>query len=425
MAGQELSQPFQVTSEPLESLGFQPAGVTSIHPTMLGNETTHGKDKKSWVADPENIVAWVVEAIPELENALHNGTIETLLKRPDLAQKIGPVLYSRYTSLAEARMKHDHVFRQSWITVFLEIFRFSIQPPKKSFPAKTGKNQGGMRTLVVSHHQGDVTIREDQVLSARRWGIWFDVEPDELARKYSEQLIRAVIEKLDSNISSLRYVETTFLSGKSRLPSTAIYDHDSVGKDFEYLMQNVLNEFEQRSRCASLAEDLLERTDLRVSYPWLSRRNGARIQVSLVAKAEHHRQKFAALHLPDEFICLTPMDLALCAIFPPNVPLFEAFPWEELWAALGTKYNNEDELAQVLHDLFIDSLSFPRLHPLGPLWILPPPVRQFIRAFTEYCATEATGQIREREKTGPRFRGSVRKFTTGRWRTEFSDTSQK
>lgn len=371
---------------------------------------------------PSHVAARIAQIIPELETGVHEGTIETLLKMPGLEQKIGTVLYNRYTSIAEVGMEHDRVFRQSWIAVFLKIFQTSLQPPKKSFPAKAGKNCGKICTLLVNHHQGDITIRPDQAISARRWGIWFDFDSDSLDQTYSEQLVRTAIQKLESNICSLRYLEMTYLSGKSRLPSTAMYDHDGFGKRFENLMQNVLNEFEQRSRFATLAEDLLERTDLRVKYPSISRRKGARIQVSLVAKAEHHRDKIAALHLPGEFICLTPMDLALCAISPPSCTLFESFPWEELWASLGKKHENEDELAKMLHDLFVDSLSFPHLHPLGPLWILPPPLRQYIRIFTEHCATETTCQIREREKTGPYFRGSVRKFTTGRSGASRSDS---
>jgi hypothetical protein len=218
-------------------------------------------------------------------------------------------------------------------------------------------------------------------------------------------------------------METTYLAGFSKLSSTARYDHEGIGGRFEHLMYDVLNELEQQARFAPLAEDVLERTDLRVTYPSLSRRNGARIQVSLAAVASHHQRKIGSLYLPGEFICLTPMDLALCALFPPAAPVFEGFGWEVFWASLGEKHQNEDELARVLHDIFVDALSFPRLHPLGPLWILPPPLRQFIRAFTEYCAAETTGQIREREQTGRKWRGSVRKFTTGRWKTRLSDSS--
>lgn len=369
------------------------------------------------------VAAWVAETIPQLEAALHDGTIEALLQRPDLEEKIGQALVARYAAIAAAKMKHDREFRQSWTAIFVQAFQGLLQPPAKCFPARAGISRGKIRTLLVSHHQGDLTLRDDQVVSARRWGMWFDFEDENLARSYSDHLVRTALQKLESNICSLRYVETTYLAGYSKLSSTARYDHEGIGGRFEHLMCDVLNELEQQARFAPLAEDVLERTDLRVTYPFLSRRNGARIQVSLAAVASHHRNKIGSLYLPGEFICLTPMDLALCALAPPAVPLFEDFGWEDFWASLGEKHLNEDELARVLHDIFVDALSFPRLHPLGPLWILPPPLRQFIRAFTEYCAAETTGQIREREQHGRKWRGSVRKFTTGRWKTGLTDSS--
>ena len=371
---------------------------------------------------PGLVVSRVTEAIPELEAALQNGTLEVLLQRPDLKEKIGEALVARYLVIAAAKMKHDHAFRQSWMAIFVQAFQGSLLHPTKYFTAKAGISCGKIRTLLVSHHQGDVTIRDVQAVSARRWGIWFDFKDGKLARSYSEHLIRSALQKLESNICNLRYVETTYLAGRSKLSATARYDHEGIGRRFEHLMYDVLNEFEQHARFAPLAEDVLERTDLRVTYPCLSRKNGARIQVSLTADAVHHRHKIGALYLPGEFICLTPMDLALCALSPPQVPLFENFGWEDFWTSLGEKSKDENELARVLHDIFLDALSFPRLHPLGPMWILPPCLRQFIRVFTEFCAAETTSQIRQREETGPKWRGSVRKFTTGRWKTGLADS---
>ncbi len=391
---------------------------------MSTGSTDSANAGDNWGTDDPSLVAtWVAETIPELEAALHDGTLAELIQRPELKERIGESLVSRYQEMAAAKMKHDRDFRQSWTAIFVQMLQALLQPPKKCFPATAGISRGKIRTLLVSHHQGDVTLRDDQVLSARRWGIWFEFEDENLARAYSDHLMRSALQKLESDICSLRYVETTYLAGYSKLSSTARYDHEGIGGRFEHLMCDVLNELDQQARFAPLAEDVLERTDLRVTYPFLSRRKRARIQVSLAAVAAHHRNKIGSLYLPGEFICLTPMDLALCALSPPTVPLLESFGWEDFWASLGEKHQNEDELARVLHDIFVDALSFPRLHPLGPMWILPPPLRQFIRAFTEYCAAETTGQIREREQHGRKWRGSVRKFTTGRWKTRLTDSS--
>ena len=275
--------------------------------------------------------------------------------------------------------------------------------------------------MLVRHYQGEVILRDDQAVSVRRWGIGFHFANQNLSKAYSDHLIRSALSRLESDICSLRYVETTYLAGYSKLAPTARYDYDGIGKRFENLMYDVLNECEQHARFAPLVEDLLEKTDLRISFPLLDRRGGARIQVSLAAEAEHHRNKIDALVLPDEFICLTPMDLARCAIAPPPVTLFENFGWEHFWSSLGAKIQDENELARMFHGLFVDALSFPRLHPLGPMWILPPILRQFIRVFTEHRAFETTNNIRARERIKGKWRGSACKFTKGKWKTKLTD----
>ncbi len=391
---------------------------------MNSNSTASANSDENRGGDRPNLVAcWVAEIIPELEAALQNGTIEALLQRSDYEEKIGKMLISRYKEIAAAKMKHDYDFRQSWTAIFVNAFQGLLRHPAKYFPAKAGMMCGNIRTLLVSHHQGNVTIRDDQAVSARRWGIWFDFEDENLARSYSDQLVNSALKKLDSNIGGLRYIETTYLAGYSKLSSTPRYDYEGSGRQFEQLMCDVLNELEHHARFAPLAEDVLEKTDLRVTYPFLSRRNGARIQVSLTAQREHHRNKIESLKMPGEFICLTPMDLALCALCPPTAPLFENFGWDDFWASLAKRYQNENELAAVLHDLFVETFSFSQVHPLGPMWILPPPLRQFIRAFTAFYAAETTTEIRNREQTGRKWRGSVRKFTTGTWKTSLADSS--
>src|SRR4029453_7995435 len=62
--------------------------------------------------------------------------------------------------------------------------------------------------------------------------------------------------------------------------------------------------------------------------------------LSLVADAELHEKKVSALYLPEEFIFLTPLDLAASALFPPSVPAFQEFPWTDFWASLGGKQDD-------------------------------------------------------------------------------------
>lgn len=363
-------------------------------------------------SDLAGAAADVVNAVLELETSLREGTLAERLAKPGLAAAMGESLVERYREIAARNLQHDHEYRRNWIELFTQAFRICLQPAQCCFDACVGPLDGRIPTLLARHPQGSVLLREEQTVSVRRWGIGFEFANPTEAGGYTRHLLRVSLSKLESNICSLRFLESTYLAGKSKLPSKAKYNHDGLGKRFEHLMYDVLNEHRQHARFATLAEDVLERTDLRVSYPGLERKGGARIQVSLVADPDRHSAKVGALLLPDEFIPLTPLDLASCAITPPAAPAFDAFYWTEFWEALGEKYDNPVKMASDLHTLFVDALSFSRLHPhpLGPVWILPPPLRSFIRVFTEHWAQVTTECVRRRESASGRWRGSINRF---------------
>ena len=137
--------------------------------------------------DPSLVAAWVAETIPALEAALSDGTLAELIQKPELKEKIGESLVSRYQEMVTAKMRHDRDFRQSWTAIFVQTLQTLLEPPKKCFPAKARINRRKIRTLVVSHHQGDVTLRDDQVVSARRWGIHSPPHPSSLFRLSTSQ----------------------------------------------------------------------------------------------------------------------------------------------------------------------------------------------------------------------------------------------
>jgi hypothetical protein len=381
---------------------------------------------------PALVSTWVGETIPELEAALINGTLEERLEDPAVEEVIGRALVARYRELAKEKLKHDAAFRSSWTRVFVQAFQLSLQTPKKLFPAGaiyTKKKKKKERLwsiadatppeLCVRHYQGEVNLRPDQVVAARHWGIWFEFEHDLLGRAYAAYLIRSALSRLESNISNLWNIEATFLAGFSKLSPHARWGHADFGGRFEHLMLDILNELALHSRFAPLAEDVLERTDLRVTYPSVQRKGGGRIQVSLVAKPELHQKKVEALYLGDELIFLTPFDLATFAVSPPAVPLLQNFGWSEFWASLGGMQQDVGDLAKLLHDLFVDSLLFPPSHPNGPMWLIPPPVRKLIRIFTEHHAMTTAEQVKKREETGRRSPNSAERFTSKYWKTKF------
>jgi len=372
----------------------------------------------------------MAETIPELEAGIFNGTLSDQLERPEVQEVIGTQILECYQAIAREKLKHDQAFRQSWINNFIARFHEWLKPPCKLFPAKAAINPKMKRiwlliddappSLVARYYQGDVTLRPDQVFSVRKWGIGFSFKDDTLDRFYMDSLIDWARRRLADNIKNLWNIEATYLSNQSNLEVEAKWSSGRLGGHFEHLMLEVLNEDASIARFAPLAEDILEKTDLRVQFPRVHQKLGSRVQVSLLADPAIHDQKVKALYFRDEFIILTPLELARCAIHPPSLPQFELLTRDDFWRPLGGRCDSVNELASRFYQLFVEALSFPTAHPLGPLWNIPPKVRQFIRAFTEYRAVKAGIYILERKEVSSRKISSVKKFTSPYWKAKFS-----
>jgi hypothetical protein len=384
---------------------------------------------------PALVASWVGETIPELEAGIFNGTLAELIERPDFQEVIGSTLTERYKTIASEKLKHDPIFRRNWIQKFIEVFQGLLQPPRKLFPARVavGPKQkrawsvgdGKPPSIVVSHYHGEVTLRPDQVLSARGWGNWFSFADEELDRFYMEYLINQARQSLAANIKNLWNIEATFLSGFSCLGPEATWTPERRGGLFEHLILDVLNELSPIARHAPLAEDILEQTDLRVQFLSVPQNPVTRMQVALISDPELHEQKVNALHEPSEFVILTPLELAMCAVHPPVTPSFGMLSRQGFWAPLGGRSSDVVQLANKLYQLFEETFALPTIHPLGPMWILPPTLRDFIRAFTEYRAAEAAKRVHEREEKIGQKVGLADKFTGPHWKAIFTQAPSK
>jgi len=384
---------------------------------------------------PALVASWVGDTIPDLEAGIFNGALAELIERPDVQEVLGPTLTERYQTIASEKLKHDPVFRKNWTQRFVAIFQDFLRPARKLFPARAAVipkqtqawsvNDGKPPSIAVSHFHGEVTLRPDQVLSARRWGNWFSFKDEKLDRYYTDFLVNQARENLASNIKNLWNIEATYLSGFSNLSSEATWHPELRGGLFEHLMLDVLNETAVNATHAPLAEDILERTDLWVQFPAVQQNPEARVQVALTANPELHERKLTALYVPDEFVILTPLALAMCAVKPPATPSFTMLTQQGFWAPLGGRCSDEPQLAHRLHELFLETFALSTTHPLGPMWILPPPLREFIRAFTEYHATQAVKCVRERLLKHGRKLDSVGKFTGPYWKAKFTQPPPK
>jgi hypothetical protein len=384
---------------------------------------------------PALVASWVGETIPELEAGIFNGTLAELIERPDVQEVVGSTLTERYQFIAAEKLKHDPVFRQNWIQKFIKVFQGLLQPPRKLFPAKAAANPMRIRdwsvddgmppSIVVNHYHGEVTLRPDQVLSARGWGNWFTFTDEQLDCFYTDFMVNQARESLASNIKNLWSIEATFLSGFSGLAGETTWAPERRGGQFEHLILDVLNELAPIARHAPLAEDILEQTDLRVKFRSLSQYPVTRVQVALISDPNLHELKVNALHVPDELVVLTPLELAKCAVQPPTAPAFEMLKHQAFWAPFGGRSSDEVKLARQFFQLFEETLAMPTTHPLGPMWILPSPLRDFIRAYTEYRAAGAGTSLREREEKSGRKIGIAKRFNRPYWKAIFTQAPSK
>ncbi len=88
---------------------------------------------------PTLVATWIAQTIPELEQAIHSGTLTDLIERPDVQEAVGPALVERYRAIASMKAKHDMPFRRNWVLRFIEGFEQSLRAPRKLFPAKATK----------------------------------------------------------------------------------------------------------------------------------------------------------------------------------------------------------------------------------------------------------------------------------------------
>lgn len=179
-------------------------------------------------------------------------------------------------------------------------------------------------------------------------------------------------------------------------------------KRFEHLILDILNEEDLQARKARLVEDFLEKTDLRVSYPELTRRRGARVQVTSIIIPEQHETKLQAIKLAEELVFLSPLSLAEYVdsleghTSVNEISGTSPFALATLWDCLDVKPADTPQLASELKRIMFRALTGTPDSPLGPMVRVPVPIRQLIRLFVKTHAIACTSRLRKREEASSR-----------------------
>jgi hypothetical protein len=201
-----------------------------------------------------------------------------------------------------------------------------------------------------------------------------------------KNLLGSSVNRLVHMLRGLELIESDFrrkhYENRHILPSRR-------GADFEQLLIDVLNEHDRRARHASLVEDVLEKTDLRVHIPGVHRKRGARVQVTTMADPLLYQSKLATIDRLEEIVVLSPASIARFV----NDSGKELGPFT--FHDSRTAFLKEQAI-EIRKSLFA-TLERRHRSPKGPLATVPEYLRTVIRDFIELEAARSTDALRDRE----------------------------
>jgi hypothetical protein len=346
-------------------------------------------------------VQYVCEIVRELEEAHARGCLEKYIRRVGMKSLLGIQLLNYYQRLSLKQPLKTSNFLSYWVNYALESFSRSLHPPTRTYDligeSFFREEQCNINVNVI-HDGQKLTIKQNQLISCRYWGIWFNTDNLELDAKMTTFVLIQMLQRLASDLSCIKQMERARVNGGTKLDEVRI-NASCVGIDFSRIIHDVLNEKQHIAYFATLIEDVMERTDLRLRYPKMDRKRGARVQISYASKADYHYRKLDKMHLGQEYVFLSPYGLAK-SIFEGCSPQFlSVFDRTEFSSNFYQPTNDVEELALTLKCNFEYARIRATDHPMGPMGILRPELKNIICNVAEHDAFLTTDQMRLREST--------------------------
>jgi hypothetical protein len=251
-----------------------------------------------------------------------------------------------------------------------------------------------------------VSLRLDQVLAARSWGIGFFFNDMTETDRVSDLRARLALEHLARDLLDLSRMLPRLLRGKPGQYPPLVPPRFS--RAAEQLIADIVNEHDSYAGLSRLCEDYLQKTDLRVRYPGLQRRRGARVQVTLGPSQAHHLQKVETIRNPDHFVILSPWALATAIPHFGSEATGNQVPMEHdlvqrFWRCLPKQPASLESLSYTIRGILHDAIHGSNTDPRGPLARVPEPVRELIRVWVKHEAFRSTQAMRQWEETQGEF----------------------
>ena len=408
------------------------SGIKRLYPAGLSRRTP--SSTKSAAAEPEklhetcsltgrrtyaaDVCSEICESILDLERAFETGKLRNRLTSGCFEKVLGLRIFEIYRKLAGELPGHMHHLRTDAVLELLaqlqndlistrvaraERLIYGNDVTSADEPWSASRSRLPFKLAVAGFDGGSsVAIRFEQMLDARFWRIGFEFDTPDLCGVFARMVVFAATQRLAGNLRDLQRILER-LNHRTLYRNVKIVPNPSE-KRFEHLILDILNEHERHAVAATLLEDFFEKTDIRVKYAGVKRRRGSRVQVTSTIAPEFHKAKLQAIKMPDEFVFLSPLSLAEFVDYlqggnlddlPPGLPIFQL---ASLWDCLDKKPSDVPQLAYELKRILCRALTGTFNSPLGPMALVPLPVRQLIRFFAETRAIASTESLREREK---------------------------
>ncbi len=263
-----------------------------------------------------------------------------------------------------------------------------------------------VRYIVSQGLPAPVSLRLDQVLAARSWGLGFFFNDMEETDRVTDLRARLALEHLARDLLDLSRMLPRLLRGKPGQYPPLVPPRFS--RAAEQLIVDIVNEHEANASLSRLCEDYLQKTDLRVRFPGLQRRRGARVQVTLGPSQAHHQQKLDTIRNPDHFVILSPWSLATAIPHFGSQATGQQVPMDHdlvqrFWRSLSGQPASLESLSYTIRGILHTAIHSPIEDPRGPLALVPEAVRELIRAWVKHEAFRSTQAMREWEETQGEF----------------------
>ncbi len=378
-------------------------------------------------------------AIIALEAAWEEGDLVSALDDPEHGAVLGGEILASYRRLLKRRDPRATAFRRNSIHALLEPVKELLLEPRRDFPASdatppaaaaaididTGEPEssappgaadpeidpdvewwelpslapGRVKLIRAEGPEGETLLRIDQAIAARAWGIGLEFEDPLVADAVATLLVHLAIHRVAMDLRGLEDIER-WLERRPAAEAAGDSIHivpDILGRRFEQLMLDILNEHEAIARRAPLVEDFVEKTDLRVHVPDLNRRRGARIQVTQTTYPERLEQKLARIRNVNEFIILSPRSLADALDHEEGMELLTPSDLDEFWSSFQRPPMTVEEMAAGIKRIFRKAMDRADEDPRGPIAFVPGTFRRLVVAYVTAEAYRSTSELRRRE----------------------------